>query len=145
MSWLFVQRLHIFTLFLVCESIFMTFISSLSFITVQRLLTKLQALNFGIFFKIILFRNCFPKRFVIFAWFFGSWVYEHEFQIKFDFCSGPLILAKVWALDLHIFTLFVVCDTIYMTYIPSLSFIPVHSVCRSYGSWTFFSKQFSLK
>ena len=33
---------------------------------------------------------------------FGIWVYNDELQIKFTFCSGPMILAELWPLDFEI-------------------------------------------
>jgi hypothetical protein len=31
---------------------------------------------------------------------FGMWVYNDELQIKFTFCSGPMIFGRVMALRL---------------------------------------------
>jgi hypothetical protein len=73
---------------------------------------------------------------------FGMWVYNDKLQIKFTFCSGPMIFGWVMALGLwnlakylvvttfillclEILTWFLVNECIMMSYRSSLHFIPV--------------------
>ena len=108
----FLLCLKILTWYLVYGCIMISYRSSSRFVLVQWFLAELWPLDFE-----ILPNDLLSPLFVSMLWdinlIFGIWVYNDDLQIKFTFCSCPMIFGRIMAFGLWNLAKYLVVTTLF--------------------------------